>query len=123
MKVKMEAANAFFYPNVFVTCDERDHQADVLMTSPKLIVEMLSDSTAAFDRGDKLAIYRQIPTLEEYLLIDTGSQRADCFRRDATGHWMLYDFGKDDVIEPQSILFRAPLVAFFENIRSSVREG
>ncbi len=116
MKLRVETANAFFYPDVFVTCDERDHQAKLFMSHPKLIVEVLSDSTAAFDRGDKFAIYRQIPPLEEYLLIDPDSQRADCFRRDSTGHWVLYDFGKDDVVELRSIAFQAPLTAFFENV-------
>lgn len=116
MKLKVEGANAFFYPDVFVTCDERDHQAELFMSHPKLIIEVLSDSTAAFDRGDKFAIYRQIPILEEYLLIDPDSRRGDCFRRDATGHWVLYDFGKDDAIELQSIAFQVPLTAFFENI-------
>lgn len=116
MKLEVETANAFFYPDVFVTCDERDHQAKLFMSHPKLIVEVLSDSTAAFDRGDKFAIYRQIPTLEEYLLLDPDSLRADCFRRDSTGHWVLYDSGKDDVVELQSIEFQVPLMAFFENV-------
>jgi hypothetical protein len=47
------ATNAFFYPDVFVTCDERDHQTELLLSYPKLIAEVLSDSTAAFDRSDK----------------------------------------------------------------------
>ena len=116
MKLRVETANAFFYPDVFVTCDERDHQAKLFMSHPRLIVEVLSDSTAAFDRGEKFAIYRQIPTLDEYLLVDPDSLRADCFRRDNTGHWVLYDFSKDDIVELQSIAFQVPLTAFFENV-------
>ncbi|MGH8570065.1 MAG: Uma2 family endonuclease [Gammaproteobacteria bacterium] len=62
MKLRVEAADAFFYPDVFVTCSEADHAAVQYLTEPRLIVEVLSDSTEAFDRGAKFEHYRRIPT-------------------------------------------------------------
>ena len=56
-KVRVEAADAFFYLDVVVSCDPRDHAADQFIAYPALIVEVLSESTAAFDRGKKFAAY------------------------------------------------------------------
>jgi Uma2 family endonuclease len=53
MKARVEARNCFYYPDVMVTCDERDRATSTYKRFPKLIVEVLSDSTEAFDRGDK----------------------------------------------------------------------
>lgn len=118
MKVKVERANAFFYPDVMVTCDARDHQSETFMSHPTLIVEVLSDSTAAFDRGDKFAAYRQIPALKEYVLVDPVSRRADCFRRDATGHWVLHDFKAEETLELASVSFTVAMTALFENVEA-----
>ena len=55
MKVQAAADEAYFYPDVLVTCDPADHRADQFMRAPKLIVEVLSPATAAYDRGEKFA--------------------------------------------------------------------
>jgi Uma2 family endonuclease len=60
MKLRVEAANAFFYPDVFVTCDPRDRAEDTCKRFPLLVVEVLSESTAGYDRGRKFAVYRQV---------------------------------------------------------------
>ncbi len=60
MKLRVEAANAFFYPDVMVTCDEADHKADLYLSSPVLIIEVLTDSTQGYDRGGKFAAYRKM---------------------------------------------------------------
>jgi Uma2 family endonuclease len=70
MKVRVEAAHADFYPDVLVTCDPRDHQAELFMSYPKLIVEVLSESTERNDRGPKFASYRPLGSLEECVLVD-----------------------------------------------------
>lgn len=63
MKVRIESLNRFYYPDILVTCDERDRETPAYKQFPKLIVEVLSDSTEAFDRGDKFADYQQIESL------------------------------------------------------------
>jgi Uma2 family endonuclease len=70
------------YADVVVTCDARDHAPKtVTLRYPKLIVEVLSESTAAVDRGEKLDEYRSIGTLEEYVLIDSRKRWAESYRR------------------------------------------
>ena len=70
MKLQIEQLDAYFYPDVMVSCSQSDQQADQFLTQPRLIIEVLSDSTEAYDRGDKFAAYRKIESLQEYVLID-----------------------------------------------------
>jgi len=90
MKVQL-ANDAIFYPDVFVTCDEQDLKTDMVFRHPKLIVEVLSDSTQAYDRGLKFAAYRQIDSLQEYVLVDPDSRRVEVFRRNERGNFELID--------------------------------
>lgn len=85
MKARIESLNCFYYPDVMVTCDERDKQTPNHKRFPCLIIEVLSDSTEAFDRGDKFVDYQQLETLQEYVLINTKRQRFECFRRNSEG--------------------------------------
>jgi Uma2 family endonuclease len=89
MKARLEELNIYYYPDVLVTCDERDRAESTLKRYPKVIIEVLSPSTEAFDRGDKFLDYQHIETLEEYVLIGTARQRVDCFRRNAEGLWVM----------------------------------
>ncbi|MDY6806482.1 MAG: Uma2 family endonuclease, partial [Cyanobacteriota bacterium] len=69
MKARIETMDIFYYPDVMVTCDESDRQFDYFKRYPCLIVEVLSDSTESRDRGDKFADYRELSSLQEYVLI------------------------------------------------------
>ncbi|HSI61090.1 MAG TPA: Uma2 family endonuclease [Ideonella sp.] len=93
MKLEVQAADAVFYPDVMVSCDEADRQRALALQSPCLIVEVLSDSTAAFDRGNKFAAYRKLPSLQEYLLVDIDARRIELYRLVPTG-WVY------EVMEP-----------------------
>jgi Uma2 family endonuclease len=91
MKVRVESAELGAYPDVMATCGERqflDDRRDVLM-NPTLIVEVLSDSTEAYDRGDKFAYYRSIPSLRAYLLLSQHRVSAELFLRQPSGDWLL----------------------------------
>jgi Uma2 family endonuclease len=90
MKLEVLAADAVFYPDVMVSCDEADRQRPLAIQSPCLVVEVLSDATAAFDRGAKFAAYRQLPSLQEYLLVDIARRRLELFRREPVG-WVLHE--------------------------------
>ena len=90
MKLFVQADDAFYYPDVFVTCAESDRAQEQHKSAPTLVVEVLSPSTAAYDRGDKFASYRQLPSLQEYLLVDVGALRCDLFRKGADGLWVLH---------------------------------
>jgi Uma2 family endonuclease len=103
VKTRVEAADCFFYPDVVVTCDSRDRLTPEYISHPVLVVEVLSESTAAFDRGVKFAAYRKLESLREYVLIDTAAQRIELFRRNPENHWVLYDFGVGDKLELASL--------------------
>lgn len=90
MKLRVDAADAYFYPDVMVTCDPRDRSAETAIAHPCLVIEVLSDSTAAFDRGQKFAAYRRLESLREYLLVDIEARRLELYRREGT-HWLLLE--------------------------------
>lgn len=92
VKLGVEAADAFFYPDVMVTCSAADAGDALVKREPVLLVEVLSPATAAYDRGDKFAAYRKLASLREYLLVDTESRRCDLFRRRDDGLWVLHPF-------------------------------
>lgn len=96
MKLKIQSLNRFYYPDLLVTCDSKDQETSLYKQCPCLIVEVLSDSTEAFDRGDKFVDYQTIETLQEYLLISTKQKRIDYFQRTAEGNWLLKFYRNDD---------------------------
>ena len=106
MKLRVEAANAFYYPDVFVTCSANDHQADEFMSAAVLIVEVLSPSTAGYDRGDKFAAYRKLSGLREYVLIDPDRKCVERFRRGADDIWALHEPGPDQSLTLHSVDLR-----------------
>lgn len=118
MKLRIDRADAVFYPDVFVTCDLRDRQSDASLAKqyPSLIVEVLSDSTAAFDRGRKFELYQQIDTLGEYLLIEQDRKHADLFRKNDEGLWVLHPAGPGDVIRLDSIGAELMLETLYEDV-------
>ncbi len=118
IKLRVEEADAAFYPDVMVSCDPRDHAADLYLSHPVLLVEVLSDNTAAFDRGDKFAYYRKLPSLKEYAVVDIAARRVECFRRNAENHWVLYDFTDEENCKFASIGLAMPLSAVFEDVEA-----
>ena len=90
--MKVQAADdKLFYPDVFVTCDPQDLKTDMVFKRPLLIIEVLSESTQAYDRGQKFAAYRQIDTLNEYVLVDPDTRRVEVFRRNERQNFELVD--------------------------------
>ena len=118
VKLRVEAADSGFYPDVMVSCDARDHAADLYLSHAVLVVEVLSENTAAYDRGDKFADYRKLPSLQEYAIVDIAARRVECFRRNADNHWVLYDFTGDGECEFASIGLSMPLAAVFEDVET-----
>lgn len=115
VKTRIEAADCFFYPDVVVTCDARDRATPEYLSHPLLVVEVLSDSTAAFDRGNKFAAYRKLESLQEYVLVDLAARRIELFRRNAEGHWVLYEYHAGDTIEFASLSLRVPVALVLED--------
>ena len=115
MKAQIESANVFYYPDVMVTCDERDRNSSYFKRYPCLIVEVLSPTTEAFDRGNKFADYRQLETLQEYILIHPAQLSVECFRRNSEGLWVLHPY-TDGEVHLASVNFRCPIVDLYEDV-------
>ncbi len=118
VKVRPQAADVYFYPDVFVTCDERDHQRRNEKSHPLLIVEVLSESTGYFDRGEKFAAYRRIDELREYVLIDPERRMIDLFRLGPNKHWMLWDLRGESELVLESVGLTIQTAELFENVPS-----
>ncbi len=122
VKVRVSEKGPYFYPDLVVSCDERDRYATEFLQYPKLIVEVLSPSTAGFDRGDKFKFYRRIPTLEEYVLIDSEKVGIDCYRKISGGKWELTVYPDDlgevenPMLELVSLNFQCPLALVYAEV-------
>ncbi|MEN9912165.1 MAG: hypothetical protein RI956_609, partial [Pseudomonadota bacterium] len=106
-----------FYPDVVVSCSSLDIQDPKLveLSSPKIIVEVLSNSTASFDRGLKFAAYRTIDSLQEYLILDVEAKTAEVFRKNAAGIWELHPSTLESpIIQLNSVGWTGQLEAIFE---------
>ncbi|MCI3281429.1 Uma2 family endonuclease [Synechococcus sp. PCC 6717] len=120
--VQVSQRGPYFYPDVVVSCDERDRRATEAIQYPKLIVEVLSPSTAGFDRGDKFRFYRRISTLQEYVLIDAEKVGIDCYRKTSGGKWELTAYPDDvadeenPILELVSLDFQCPLALVYEEV-------
>lgn len=122
-KVGITVNGPYHYPDISVTCDERDKTARSHIQHPCLIVEVLSDSTEAFDRGKKFRHYRRIKTLQEYVLIDPEAMSVECYRLNEQDKWELthYMMSSDSdetsvQIELTSVDLSFPTEALYENI-------
>ncbi len=104
------------YPDLVVTCDERDKAALNAIQYPKLIVEVLSPGTETLDRGDKLKEYCSVPSLEEYVLINSAQVSVEIYRRGEGRFWLYTAYQTGDLIKLESVGFEFPIVRLYEDI-------
>ncbi|MEY2632179.1 MAG: hypothetical protein RIR00_833 [Pseudomonadota bacterium] len=118
MKLRVDAVDGFFYPDVLVTCDSRDKspEADLAKRHPLLLVEVLSDSTAAYDRGLKFEYYQKLDSLQEYLVIEQNRPHADLFRRNAEGLWVLHPADRGDHVALASLGLTLDMAEIYEDV-------
>ena len=93
MRVKVSATGLYTYPDVAVVCGEpefEDQRSDTLL-NPVLIVEVLSDSTESYDRGQKFGHYRKVPSLTEYVLVSQREYAIEQYVRQPDGPWLRSD--------------------------------
>lgn len=102
VKVRVDSANCFYYPDVMVACDPFDAKS-VFSASPVLIIEVLSPSTAATDRREKRVNYMKIPTLAELLFVHQRQRRVELQRRNEGDNWDVFILGAKDEIVLESL--------------------
>ena len=116
MRLHVAAANGYFYPDVLVTSSALDLASPMVKTEPKLIAEVLSPSTAAYDRGLKFSHYRRIASLQEYLMIDLDTRSADCYRKGADGLWVLHPFARGETVALNSVALELGAAQLFAEV-------
>jgi len=94
VRIHIESNTLFAYPDISIICDEviTRNNDDFNVLNPVVIIEILSQSTKNYDRGEKFKLYRDIPTLKEYILIDSESIHIETFRLNEKNHWELEEY-------------------------------
>ncbi|MBO3461487.1 Uma2 family endonuclease [Aetokthonos hydrillicola Thurmond2011] len=123
-KVGVSLQGPFHYPDVMVSCNPEDQRARQVIYHPCLIVEVLSPSTEAFDRGKKFRHYRRIDSLKEYILIETDKMNVECYRRNEKGKWEVTYYSIEETtqdgteleVQLTSVDFRCPISLLYEDV-------
>lgn len=102
MKVRIEDNDSFYYPDVFVTCEQASAKT-YFKKEPGLIIEVLSPNTELIDRREKLAAYFKLPSLREYVLVSQDERRVEIYRRTGDGKWELEILGPDNELKLESL--------------------
>jgi Uma2 family endonuclease len=103
IKINIVESKNYTYPDASVTCDDRDKTTPQYFTYPCLIVEVLSSSTEAYDRGGKFRIYRNNPVLKDYLLVSSTTIEIDLYHKNDIGEWVIINYKEGDTVELKSI--------------------
>lgn len=116
IKVNIVGTQNYTYPDASVTCDEYDKTNPNYFTYPCLIVEVLSPSTEAYDRGGKFRMYRHNSTLIDYLLVSSTSIVIDLYHKNDAGDWMIINYQAGDIIELKSINLSFPVEQIYRGL-------
>ncbi len=117
MRISVEATGYQAYPDVSVVCPPIEGDSEEVISNPILLVEVLSPSTADFDRGGKFGHYRQIPSLQEYLVFWQDEARVEQHTRTADKLWLLREVtGRDAVLQLASLNLPLPLREIYDKV-------
>ena len=111
-RVKIEAIDKYTYPDITVACGDIQHADDAIksLLNPIIIIEILSDSTEAYDRGMKFTHYRFIPSLQEYLLVSQNHCQVEQYVRGDDGGWRYFSYETvEEIVKIVSIQCELPL--------------
>jgi Uma2 family endonuclease len=116
LKVNILNSSNYTYPDLSVTCDDRDRENPIYITYPCLIVEVLSSSTEAYDRGKKFEKYRRNPSLIDYVLVSSEEMAIDIYHKNDAGEWLILSYRSGDLVDLKSIDLSLPIEQFYESI-------
>jgi Uma2 family endonuclease len=116
LKVNILKTSNYTYPDLSVTCDDLDRESTKYITYPCLIVEVLSSSTEAYDRGKKFEKYRRNPSLIDYVLVSSEEIAIDIYHKNNAGDWVILSYREGDHVELKSIGLTVPIEQFYEEI-------
>lgn len=94
MRLNIPENTLFTYPDISIYCGEPENipEDEESFIQPSVLIEILSPSTREYDRGGKFKLYRDIPTLKEYILVDTAVINVEAFRINSNNHWELEEY-------------------------------
>ena len=116
IKVYVEKLNRYYYPDLIIVCGE-DNESEYYTKKPTLIIEVLSPSTSLTDRREKMFAYKEIESLQEYVMIEQNKMFAEIYRRrDFDNLWSWIEFEADEEIEFASVNFKMPMTEIYEGI-------
>jgi Uma2 family endonuclease len=119
MRIKVDVTGLYTYPDIAIVCGKPEFEDDVhdTLLNPRAIVEVLSESTEKYDRGAKFRHYRQIASLQEYVLVSQDEPLVERRVRQADGSWGLTEFaGLDGILEFASVPVRVPLSEIYRDV-------
>jgi Uma2 family endonuclease len=116
IKAQIKRRRRYYYPDLMVTCDDRDKSDRYVKRYYKLIIEVLSDSTEGLDRGAKFEDYRRSESLEEYVLISQNRMNVEIYRKNLAGRWELQAYQVGEVVELVSIGLTFPIADLYEDV-------
>lgn len=116
VKLKVAYDNAYYYPDVMVACGAAERIAgdEQSLNDPVLVVEVLSPGTETIDRREKLAAYRRLPTLLEYVLVNQDSQQVEIYRRQDDIGWLYLSYEAGETLQLTSVDLSLPIAAWYE---------
>ena len=118
-KVGISKNGEFFYPDLLVTCDDRDRSSAKAVFYPTLIIEVLSPSTEAYNRGGKFARYRQLTSLCEYVVVSSEQVNVEAFRLNERHKWELTPYREGDLVQFASVDFECAIASIYEDVEFS----
>jgi Uma2 family endonuclease len=116
LRINIAGTDNYTYPDLSVTCDDRDKTTTQYITYPCLIVEVLSPSTEIDDRGRKFKLYRKNPALQDYLLVSSSSIEIDLYQKNEANDWLIINYQAGDTINLKSINLSFPIEQLYRNL-------
>lgn len=113
MAIRVESSNAVYFPDVSVSCETGAEQ--LFLREPKLIIEVLSPTTEAYDRGRKFHDYRTLQSLQEYVLVDPERRSIEVYRRSGE-EWTLHAYGATQTMPLASVALDLPGADVFADV-------
>jgi Uma2 family endonuclease len=121
MRVRVELADRYFYPDIAVVCggpefdpEDRNHTTII---NPRVLVEVLSDSTEGYDRGEKFQMYRMLESLQEYIVIAQRQPHAEAYLRQGDGTWSLAPCdGIESTLRLRSLRIEIPMSEIYDGV-------
>jgi Uma2 family endonuclease len=121
MRLRIQGRSSYIYPDISVVCGQPKFDPDdpkqTTILNPRLVVEVLSESTESYNRGAKFDLYRQVPSLEEYVLVSQDQPLVESFMRQDKGAWLLNVFkGLGTAVTLRSLQIELPLAEIYEGV-------